>query len=260
MPFHGELIDQADLPAVEMPSMEAASGTDLSTVPPADPEWGTSDWITMSIGPGDFVRRWGESTFNGEPYLQNLEGVVPKSGEDVISMGSPVHLPTGALLQYVRLVYYDTYTTSNPSLGLYRFNGYGPSNTFIAGLSPSDFSSGNRWVDFGPLNYTIDNAGSNLGQPYHVLMVLHRSVATPAQQEKVFSLVFWYRLQVSPAPATATFSDVPVGAFAFQHIEALVASGITAGCGGGNYCPNNYVTRAQMAVFLAKALGLHFPY
>ncbi len=30
--------------------------------------------------------------------------------------------------------------------------------------------------------------------------------------------------------------------------------GITGGCGNGNYCPNNPVTRQQMAVFLLKAL------
>jgi hypothetical protein len=34
---------------------------------------------------------------------------------------------------------------------------------------------------------------------------------------------------------------------------SLVGDGVTAGCGGGNYCPNNSVTRAQMAVFLLKA-------
>jgi hypothetical protein len=68
-----------------------------------------------------------------------------------------------------------------------------------------------------------------------------------------------YKRTISPAPANATFTDVPVGAFGFQHVEALVASGITAGCGGGNFCPNAPLTRVQMAVFLAKALGLHWP-
>ena len=63
-------------------------------------------------------------------------------------------------------------------------------------------------------------------------------------------------LPVSAAPATATFLDVPASNPFFQFVEALAASGITAGCGGGNYCPNNPVTRGQMAVFLAKALGL----
>jgi S-layer family protein len=63
----------------------------------------------------------------------------------------------------------------------------------------------------------------------------------------------FYTLQVSPAPAVATFSDVPPSHPFFQFIEALAASGITAGCGGGNYCRNNAVTRAQMAVFILKA-------
>ncbi len=69
----------------------------------------------------------------------------------------------------------------------------------------------------------------------------------------------FYDLQVSPAPASATFNDVPVSDPAFQFIEALVASGVTAGCGGGNYCPDSPVTRRQMAVFLAKLVGLNWP-
>ena len=73
------------------------------------------------------------------------------------------------------------------------------------------------------------------------------------------AVVFWKR-QVSPAPQTATFNDVPVNDPAFQFVEALVASGITVGCGAGNYCPEAPLTRRQMAVFLAKALGLHWPW
>ena len=46
----------------------------------------------------------------------------------------------------------------------------------------------------------------------------------------------------------------------FQYIEALKASGITGGCGGGNYCPGSALTRGQMAVFLSNALGLHWPF
>jgi hypothetical protein len=68
-----------------------------------------------------------------------------------------------------------------------------------------------------------------------------------------------YQLQVSPAPLVPTFNDVPTSDPAFQFVEALAASGITAGCGGGNYCPDASLTRRQMAVFLSKALGLHWP-
>ena len=71
-------------------------------------------------------------------------------------------------------------------------------------------------------------------------------------------MIVGYQLQVSPAPGFATFNDVPTGHPYFQFIEALARSGITGGCGGGNFCPDNPVTRGQMAVFLAKALGLHF--
>jgi hypothetical protein len=67
---------------------------------------------------------------------------------------------------------------------------------------------------------------------------------------------------VSPAPAAADFNDVPTTHPFFQYIEALKASGITGGCQASPplYCPDNPVTRGQMAVFLAKALGLHWPY
>lgn len=68
-----------------------------------------------------------------------------------------------------------------------------------------------------------------------------------------------YNLQVSTPPGTATFNDVDTNHPQFQFIEALVAAGITAGCGSGNYCPDATLTRGQMAVFLSKALGLHFP-
>lgn len=68
-----------------------------------------------------------------------------------------------------------------------------------------------------------------------------------------------FRRHVSPAPAVAAFADVPTGHPFFQFVEALAASGITAGCGTGVYCPDAPLTRGQMAVFLAKALGLHWP-
>ena len=69
----------------------------------------------------------------------------------------------------------------------------------------------------------------------------------------------FYKLRVSPAPAVATFADVPTTHGLFQFVEALAASGISGGCGGGNFCPDAPLTRGQMAVFLAAALGLHFP-
>jgi hypothetical protein len=52
------------------------------------------------------------------------------------------------------------------------------------------------------------------------------------------------------------FADVPLGHWAGSWIEQLAREGITGGCGGGNYCPDSPVTRAQMAVFLTRTFGL----
>jgi hypothetical protein len=36
----------------------------------------------------------------------------------------------------------------------------------------------------------------------------------------------------------------------------LVAEGLTSGCGNGKYCPEQAVTRAEMAVFLVRTFNL----
>ena len=58
-----------------------------------------------------------------------------------------------------------------------------------------------------------------------------------------------------PLPAALTFTDT----FNSPHrdnIEALAASGITQGCDDGRFCPQDLVTRGQMAAFLNRALEL----
>ncbi len=64
----------------------------------------------------------------------------------------------------------------------------------------------------------------------------------------------------NPPPATGTrFADVPADYWAARFIEQLAADGITGGCGNGDYCPDQPVTRGQMAVFLTTAFHLQLP-
>jgi len=49
------------------------------------------------------------------------------------------------------------------------------------------------------------------------------------------------------------FSDIPTDYWACKYIKRLFELGITQGCGGDNYCPNDTVTRAQMVAFLVRA-------
>jgi N-acetylneuraminic acid mutarotase len=61
---------------------------------------------------------------------------------------------------------------------------------------------------------------------------------------------------------TANFTDVPCPgnpAIFTDFIEQLRADGVTLGCGVGLYCPNDSVTRAQMAIFIERALGNFTP-
>ncbi|MCG6961773.1 MAG: S-layer homology domain-containing protein [Acidobacteria bacterium] len=246
--WNGTSVDASQAPGDAPTSTVAASGYLLEGPPPADPKWGTQDYITRTLGPADFIRLWSCAS-NGTPDYNGLHYIMPASGQTAICVGAPIHLPAGAHLEYVRLFYYDDIVGSVPSLSMYSVSFF--TKTTVADLTPTPSSSGDRQLDFGPLDYTVPVQNTS----HSILATLHRSGTT---YQGIYGMTFWMHLQVSPAPATATFDDVPVGSFGFQQIEALAASGITAGCNATHFCPDAPVSRAQMAVFLAKALGLHW--
>lgn len=61
---------------------------------------------------------------------------------------------------------------------------------------------------------------------------------------------------IPPAATGMVFADVPIDAFAAGWIEELFHEGISAGCGGGNFCPDAPLTRAQAAALIVHAFGL----
>ena len=56
------------------------------------------------------------------------------------------------------------------------------------------------------------------------------------------------------ASVLATFEDVPTTYWAWPYVEALADASLTNGCGEGLYCPARPVTRAEMAVFVLRAI------
>ena len=58
------------------------------------------------------------------------------------------------------------------------------------------------------------------------------------------------RVPTLSSPTSSTFRRVDPF---HDYVEKIFRNGITAGCGGGSYCPQDSVTRAQMAVFLLKS-------
>jgi hypothetical protein len=62
---------------------------------------------------------------------------------------------------------------------------------------------------------------------------------------------------LAPAACTApVYADVPTGSPFCAWIEELTRRGVVSGCGGGNYCPGDGVTREQMGVFITATFGL----
>lgn len=182
---------------------------------------------------------------------------------------APLGLPSGAVIEEIRLLVEDTDDVLDMTSRL----------TFVTqatvGSSPCD----GAWLltQWTSTSEGIDGAGAIVLQDDEPYVVLHQVTGYPpgcpsenylwfsiavdfASTEHAFSgAVVRWRRSISPSPAEATFNDVPTSHLFFQFVEALAASGITAGCGSGNYCPDSPLTRGQMAVFLAKALGLHWP-
>lgn len=62
-------------------------------------------------------------------------------------------------------------------------------------------------------------------------------------------------LGAAPAPFRGTFPDVPAGAWYAPFVERLAELGITVGYDDGTFRPSATVSRAEMAVFLARAFG-----
>ncbi len=210
------------------------------------PTYGTADLTKLNLAPMGFSPQgdgqWGTDVFTG--FAQ-------RTGGANTTQCTQVNLPSGALLEGITTYTQDSDASGNVSYFL-----------FLRDLSASTTTTPFEFTTAGspgieklfhaiapPIQITNDDAAYELCTSHGVVGVANQNAGA----------TFWYRLQVSPAPGTATFNDVPTSHPFFQFVEALAAAGITGGCGGGNYCPDNPVTRGQMAVFLSKALGLHFP-
>lgn len=79
---------------------------------------------------------------------------------------------------------------------------------------------------------------------------------TRAQMAVLLGRAIYGAADVPPVPEAPTFADVPVSYWAASWIEQLYKDGLTHGCETEplRYCPENNVTRAEMAAFLVRAL------
>ncbi|HEX4440662.1 MAG TPA: S-layer homology domain-containing protein [Thermoanaerobaculia bacterium] len=126
--------------------------------------------------------------------------------------------------------------------------GYAPpaaSGTVFADVPAGAFAG--AWIE--------DLAGSGVTSGCGGSFYCPGAAVTRAQMA-VFLLKTRYGSAYAPPAASGVFADVPASDPYAPWIEELAAEGVTAGCGGGDYCPTTPITRGQMAVFLSRMFGM----
>ena len=163
---------------------------------------------------------------------------------------APLTLPQGAQVNLVRFYLCDDSTVAGLRLYLQRCPHDQTACNYVILASTSDPADDGCEVITGG-GFDIDNT------QYHYRLLIIDDDGSNVTRFKAVQLE-WVR-RLSPPPASATFADVPVGDDLHPYVELLAAAGITTGCGGGDFCPDQPVTRGQLALLFARALGLHYP-
>jgi hypothetical protein len=203
--------------------------------------YGTEDYTVIEIPAVAFIP--GSSN---EAYFTS--GSLGRYGptNTVQDFYAPIELPPGVIIDYIGL---NTTTDAPNAIGVALYRRF--SDGFLSTVGELGSTVHDWATDYNSAPIGYQDGGSRTAYIVHV------------QQGGFPTLQFfghvevWFRLTVIN-PGEITFNDVPPEHPFYHFIGALASSGITAGCGGGNFCPDNPLTRGQMAVFLAKALGLHW--
>jgi len=172
-----------------------------------------------------------------------------------------IHIPAGAMIVSMELDYYDGSASGQvvASLGICDHDGI--ACAFQEGICPGVATVCSGVADAPGYSF---NVADLTGDSIQINNFLNRYIVfagntTTDGSTAISRIIIGYKLQVSPDPGYATFTDVPVGHPLHRFVEALVAAGITGGYPDGRFGVDDPITRGQLAVFLSVALGLNFP-
>jgi hypothetical protein len=217
-----------------------ASGTAAGQQATSGQVWGTGV-IVKTIPATSFVPA---DAFTVANMGVSATGTVCNAAVGACRFSSGVELPTGALI-----VGFDLEACDNTNLG-------------YAGIQVRSCPVGEPCGGIAAVNTypgcvtstTASHTVQNGSEYYPIFVTVNDESASVAFR----AVRIRYQLQLSEPPASSSFDDVAVDDPNRAAIEAMVAAGVATGCGNENFCPDNPVTRAQLAVYLARALGLHW--
>ena len=111
-------------------------------------------------------------------------------------------------------------------------------------LNTSYYNDGDAGDPFpGNTNNSVFNASSNPSSYLNSSIPSGVSLTEIEEGDPIIKANFF----------VTTFNDVLPVDWSWKSVEALVASGVTDGCGDGNFCPERSTTRSEMAVLLIRA-------
>jgi hypothetical protein len=191
------------------------------------------------------------------PYDSSTAWVYATPGMRAITGGSPwmdqvVRLQSGARLILVRMFYDDNSAAGRVWFWLWR-NRY-------EGVSPFTFTqiaTASSPVGISRYSSVFVNTNETIRNQQNYYHIRFRSDNASARFAAI--RLFWHRQIRSGLPNP--FNDIGFLPAEFRNsITALADSGITTGTTATTYSPSAPVTRAQMAVFLARAMGLYWEF
>jgi hypothetical protein len=223
-----------------------AAGRPSSTAPAYEPKFGIDEREAVNVHAYQF-----QANTSSDLIMDDGNGYRYFGAPAIPYMAAPVTLPPGVQLDTVTFSYCSA-EEGDMVLTLWDNGGGGAGNVLIGPPVLSQAGCTQTIMGFAGNTYL-----ASINHPLY--LVVYFAAGGWEGATKFNNVAIAYYRSVSPAPAQASFSDVPATDFGFQYIEALAASGITGGCGNGDYCPDSPVSRRQMAIFIAKALGLSWP-
>ncbi|MGE5346129.1 MAG: S-layer homology domain-containing protein, partial [Acidithiobacillales bacterium] len=125
----------------------------------------------------------------------------------------------------------------------------------LGGPAGATYTIGDAAADYGMVGGATSDCFSATGDCYR--MTISNPASRPATH---WDATFQETLSAGPVKTWTlhvggSFTDVQGSQPFYRKIETLFHSGITSGCGPSTYCPSDSVSRAQMAIFLAKGIA-----
>jgi hypothetical protein len=200
-------------------------------------------WIAaMDFSPMYFDDTWSYQTFS---YFYSPSGGAFLKG---------IELPWGARMTILEAWFNDT-SGSDGRVYMYKNTQSGTSRNNITIGSAGTSGSGGFYQPYftmNQLNRFRDGSSRNF---YFLQAVMPATSAVSLRGVRIF----WHREVRTGLPNP--FTDIYMLNSRFQNaILALAESGITRGKTPTTFEPFTNVTRGEVAVFFAEALGLHWPY